>query len=129
MGPEARSSSCLRNGLAPWYDASLSTMKGFQMDAREGKKLHDAIGFVGLRAHATAVGLIQLTSELAAAGVLDQAAVGRIKVKIAQDLALNMPPHAIKEDFEEQTRQRLDRLFSGEEKLEPLETVPSTPGL
>jgi hypothetical protein len=99
------------------------------MDAREGKKLHDAIGFVGLRAHATAVGLIQLTTELADAGVLDQDAVGRIKTKIAQDLALSMPPHANREDFEAQTAQRLDKLFSGEEKLEPLETTPTMIGL
>lgn len=45
------------------------------MEAREGKKLHDAIGFVGLRAHATAVGLIQLTAELVNAGVLDNMAL------------------------------------------------------
>ena len=93
------------------------------MDAREGKKLHDAIGFVGLRAHTTAVGLIQLTSELVDAGVLDKAALGRIKDRIAQDLALNRPPHATKAEFEAQTKERLDRLFSGEEKLEPIDTT------
>lgn len=93
------------------------------MEAREGKKLHDAIGFVGLRAHATAVGLIQLTAELVNAGVLDNMALERVKNSIAQDLALNRPPHAAKAAFEAETRQRLDRLFAGEEKLEPLETT------
>ena len=96
------------------------------MEAREGKKLHDAIGFVGLRAHTTAVGLIQLTSELVEAGVLDKAALERIKGRIAQDLALNRPPHATKEAFEAETKQRLDRLFSGEEKLEPLQTTSTS---
>lgn len=96
------------------------------MDEREGKKLHDTIGFVGLRAQATAVGLIQLTTELVSAGVLDEAAFGRIKARIAQDLALNIPPHRTKESFEAETKQRLDRLFSGEEKLEP--TTPATRG-
>lgn len=56
------------------------------MDSREGKQLHDAIGVVGLRAQATAVGLIQLTAELVRAGVLNDSAVGRIKEKIAKDL-------------------------------------------
>lgn len=89
------------------------------MDTREGKQLHDAIDFVGLRAHATAVGLIQLTAELVRAGVLDEAAVERMKEMIAQDLALNRPPHATKEAFEKQIRMRLDRLFAAEDKLEP----------
>ena len=89
------------------------------MDALEGKQLHDAIDFVGLRAHATAVGLIQLTAELVRAGVLDEAAVERMKEVIAQDLELKRPPHATKEAFEKQVRIRLDRLFSAEVKLEP----------
>lgn len=90
------------------------------MDTREGKQLHDAIGLVGLRAQATAVGLIQLTAELVRAGVLDDDAVGRVKDKIAQDLALDRPPHAVKEVFERELRDRLDRLFSGESKMTPL---------
>lgn len=90
------------------------------MDARESRKLHNAIGFAGLRAHATAIGLIQLTIELVDAGVLDAPAVDRIKSRVAEDLTLSAPPHSSKEDFEAETRRRLDRLFSGEEKLEPL---------
>ena len=89
------------------------------MDTREGKQLHDAIDFVGLRAHATAVGLIQLTAELFRSGVLDESAVERIKEMIAQDLVLNRPHYVTKEAFEKQVRMRLDRLFAAEEKLKP----------
>ncbi len=90
------------------------------MDTREGKQLHDAIDFVGLRAHATAVGLIQLTAELVRAGVLGESAVERMKESIAQDLVLNRPPHATREAFEKQIRMRLDRLFAAEDKPKPL---------
>ncbi|MGI4881326.1 MAG: hypothetical protein ACRYG4_28015 [Janthinobacterium lividum] len=96
------------------------------MDTRRGKQLHDTIGFVGLRAQATAVGLIQLTAELIAAGVLDKSALERIKEKITHELALGRPPHASKEDFENDIRRRLDRLFTGEETLQPEETMLPT---
>ncbi|WP_419814723.1 hypothetical protein [Glacieibacterium sp.] len=99
------------------------------MDERDGKKLHDTIGFVGLRAQATAVGLIQLTAELVAAGVLDEPALDRIKGSIAQDLALSRPPHASLEHFEAETKRKLDRLFAGQEKLESLEEAPDKKGL
>ncbi|QXQ07677.1 hypothetical protein KX816_06590 [Sphingosinicellaceae bacterium] len=90
------------------------------MDPRESKHLHDTIGFVGLRAHATAVGLIQLTTELVDAGVLDASALARVKEKIAQDLCLNRPAHTSKATFERQTRERLDRLFCGKQPLAPM---------
>ena len=61
------------------------------MDARAGKEVHDLINFVGLRAQATAVGLIQLTAELAKAGVLQEDAVTRIKSAIADELELSRP--------------------------------------
>ena len=96
------------------------------MDGRDGAQLHDVIGFVGLRAHATAVGLIQLTTELVDAGVLEAAALERVKLKIAQDLALSRPPHTSRDEFETQLKQRLDRLFSGEEKLGPV--IPDDAG-
>jgi hypothetical protein len=41
------------------------------MDEREEKRVHDSIGLLGLRAQATAVGLLQLSAELRRAGVLD----------------------------------------------------------
>jgi hypothetical protein len=87
------------------------------MDVRRGKQAHELISFVGLRAHATAVGLLQLSIELARAGVLDQAAISRIKDAIFDDLALGRPASLRQEEFERTTRLRLDRLFAGEEKL------------
>jgi hypothetical protein len=54
------------------------------MVKKEDKTLHDMIGFVGLRAQATAVGLLQLAAELKRAGVLDDDAIGRIKDAIAR---------------------------------------------
>lgn len=87
------------------------------MDIRKGKEAHDLIGFVGLRAHATAVGLVQLSIELVRAGVLEEAAITRIKEAIFDDVALSRPSSVSKEEFERSTRRRLDRLFAGEEKV------------
>src|SRR6187402_2447107 len=93
------------------------------MDARAGKEVHDLISFVGLRAHATAVGLLQLSRELVRAGVIGDDAIGRIKGAIADELELSRPTSLSKEEFDRTTRRRLDRLFSGEEKLEPAPKV------
>lgn len=82
------------------------------MNMRDGEQLHDVIGFVGLRAHATAVGLIQLSNELLNAGVIDAAALDRVKLKIVQDLALSRPPNVKKDEFENQLKQRLDQIFA-----------------
>ncbi|WP_010185867.1 hypothetical protein [Sphingomonas sp. PAMC 26605] len=89
------------------------------MDSRAGKEVHDLINFVGLRAQATAVGLIQLTTELVQAGVLQDDAVTRIKAAIADELELSRPSTVSKAEFDRTTRRRLDRLFSGDEKLTP----------
>lgn len=89
------------------------------MDNRKGKEAHDLIGFVGLRAHATAVGLVQLSIELVRAGVLEEEAITRIKDAIFDDIALSRPSSLSREEFERSTRGRLDRLFAGEEKVGP----------
>lgn len=87
------------------------------MDTRETKRLHDEIGFVGLRAQATAVGLLQLSIELRRIGVLDDEAIERVKNAIADDLMLSRPSHMTRAEHEASVRQRLDRLFSGSEAL------------
>lgn len=89
------------------------------MDTRAGKEVHDLISFVGLRAHATAVALLRLSAELVKAGVLDEEAINRIKTSIIEDLELTRPMSVNKDEFHRTTRRRLDRLFSGEEKLTP----------
>ncbi len=93
-----------------------------EMDER---KLHQTVSLVGLRAQATAIGLIQLTSELVRAGVLDDAAVGRIKCAIASDLMLSPPASVKKAEFEAWVRQRLDSLFACEA---PMGKAPHPPG-
>ena len=87
------------------------------MNEREEKRVHDMIGFVGLRAHATAVGLLRLSAELVRAGVLDEAAMGRVKDAIVKDLSLSRSLHEPKEEFERLMRERLDALFAGEQDL------------
>ena len=82
------------------------------MDMREGKQLHDALGLVGLRAQATAVGLLQLSAELVRAGVLDEAAIGRVKQAIFNDLALSRPRSQTRTDYEASLRRRLDEFFT-----------------
>ena len=77
-------------------------------------RLHEALDFVGLRAHATAVGLLQLTAELVRAGVLCDGAVERIKDAIVRDIMLTRPRSVSREEFERTIRPRLDALFAGE---------------
>jgi hypothetical protein len=81
------------------------------MDDRQERRIHDSIGIAGLRAHATAVGLLQLSMELVRAGVLDAAAIGRIKDAITRELVLQRPRSAPKLEFERSIRHRLDSLF------------------
>jgi hypothetical protein len=83
----------------------------------EDKQLHDAIELVGMRAQATTVGLIQLSIELKRAGVLDEAAVTRIKDSIAKEICLNRPKSIPQERFRETLAKRLDRLFAGESQV------------
>ncbi|NNM75424.1 hypothetical protein HJG53_00680 [Sphingomonas sp. ID1715] len=83
----------------------------------EDKRLHDLIDLVGMRAQATSVGLVQLAIELNRAGVLDDAAVDRIKDAIAKEICLNRPKSVPQEHFSANLRARLDRLFAGEEPV------------
>jgi hypothetical protein len=87
------------------------------MEFKEAKRHHETVDRVGLRAHATAVGLLALSNELVRAGVLDEAAITRIKDAIASDICLSRPRTLPKEEFDGSIRRRLDALFSGEEKV------------
>jgi len=90
------------------------------------KRVHDSIELVGMRAQATTVGLIQLSIELNRAGVLDQAAIDRIKESIAKEISLNRPKSVSAENFDEHLHRRLDRLFAGEDAVG--EVTPETIG-
>ncbi|WP_420143671.1 hypothetical protein [Sphingobium sp.] len=81
------------------------------------KKLHFDLTNVGLRAQATAVGLLQLCRELRSAGVLDDAAIDRIKGAIACDIEVSAPRSVASPEYRREVRTRLDKLFAGEEKI------------
>lgn len=90
----------------------------------EQKRLHLDLKNVGLRAQATAAGLVQLCKELEAAGVLSDKAVDRVKEAIADEIALTAPRPMLRADFRKDVCERLNRIFSGAEKLGPAEDIP-----
>jgi hypothetical protein len=85
------------------------------MSERDDEHFHETIGFVGLRAQATALGLVQLTGELVRAGGLDRDAVDRINQAIARDITLTRPRSVARDDYERTVREPLAGLFAGTE--------------
>jgi len=74
-------------------------------------RLHECLDFIGLRAQATSVGLLQLCAELVAVGVLDNEAVERIKHAIRKDITVSRRGKYGQSEFEETLRKRLDSVF------------------
>lgn len=91
------------------------------MNYHESQKLHEDIAFLGLRAQATAVGLVQLSIELQRAGVLSQDAICRVKGAIADNLTLKTPSYLTAKEHRCEVAQRLDKLFSGQATLPELD--------
>lgn len=81
------------------------------------KRKHYELRNVGLRAQATAAGLVQLCKELQHVGILEESAVGRIKEAIADELEIDAPRSMPIPKYRRDVRERLDRIFSGEEKV------------
>jgi len=77
----------------------------------QARELHQTLEFIGLRAHATTVGLLQLSAELVRAGLLDDAAIERIKDAIHREITVARPRSYNRAEFAETLRQRLDALF------------------
>ena len=86
-------------------------------DMAKQKKLHDDLANVGLRAQATAVGLVQLCIELRRANLIDQPAVDRIKSAVAAEIVTTAPRAVSCEAYRRDVRDRLDRLFAGEQDV------------
>ena len=82
------------------------------MDATESRRLHSEVNLAGFRAHATAVGLLQLIRELRRAEVLDDAAVGRVRDSVIDELALSRPVHLAEGEFRTRLATRLDKLLA-----------------
>jgi hypothetical protein len=87
------------------------------MEPTETRRLRESIDLLGIRAQATAVGMIQIAIELRRARLLDEAAIERIKGAILGDIMLSRPPSADPADYERSLRRRLDALFAGDESF------------
>jgi len=87
------------------------------------RKLHFDLTNVGLRAHATAVGLVQLCIELQRTKLLDQAAVERIKEAIADEVSLSAPRSITALEYRKEIKARLDGLFAGGQEVGPAEVL------
>jgi hypothetical protein len=87
------------------------------MEPTETRKLRESIDLLGIRAQATAVGMIQIAIELRRAKLLDEAAMERIKGAILGDIMLARPPSVDPADYERSLRRRLDALFAGDESF------------
>lgn len=73
------------------------------------RERHRTLDFVGLRAHATAVGLIQLCEELLNAGVLSADGLDRIKDAICSELAIGKRARVSDQrEFDHMLRRRID---------------------
>ncbi len=82
-----------------------------QNEKDEARRLHECLDYIGLRAQATSVGLLQLCAELVAAGVLDDSAVDRIKNAIQKDIAVSKQRKYGQVEFDTLLRKRLDAVF------------------
>jgi len=89
------------------------------MNEQDHSRVHLALEFLGIRAQATAMGLVQLCLELRRANVIDQAAVDRVKDAIAEEIAAHAPRTAVKQQYLADIRGRLDRIFAGDEPVGP----------
>lgn len=93
--------------------------------ADEARELHETLEFIGLRAQATTVGLLQLCAELVTAGVLDNGAIQRIKDAICLEIVVSHPRARDRAEFERTLRQRLDAIFPHGENAERVSPVGS----
>lgn len=87
------------------------------MASNAQQRTHQDLKNVGLRAQATAAGLVQLCKELQNAGVLEPAAVARIQDAVANEIALAAPRHLNTAQFRQDLSARLSAIFSGDQPL------------
>ncbi len=87
------------------------------------KRLHFDVMNVGLRAQATAIGLVQLCIELRNANVLDEPALERIKDAIANEVSVAAPRRTSLQAYRDEIKVRLDQLFGGEQQVGSAEAL------
>lgn len=90
------------------------------------RERHRTLDFIGLRAHATTVGLIQLCEELLNAGVIDQSAVERIKSAIISELSVSKSRISNQANFDSTLKRRIDAIFPAAPGKSPEEHVGPT---
>lgn len=95
------------------------------MDTRieKQRRMHFDLINVGLRAQATAAGLVRLCIELRDANVLTQDALERIKETIADDVSLAAPRGIPARDYRREIESRLDLLFAGAQEVGPADAL------
>lgn len=91
----------------------IMTSKGNDMSAQSdgARNLHNTLDFIGLRAHATTVGLLQLCMELVKVGAIDLHAVERIKSAIHGEITASHSRRHDRDEFARVLKQRLDAIF------------------
>ena len=82
-----------------------------QEQTQQARELHRTLEFIGLRAQATTVGMLQLCAELVKAGAIPVEAIDRIKTAIFREIAVNQPRGYNRVEFEKTLKQRLDAIF------------------
>ncbi|MDZ3833391.1 MAG: hypothetical protein U0S50_16485 [Sphingopyxis sp.] len=89
------------------------------------RERHRTLDFIGLRAHATTVGLIQLCEELLNAGVLKPDGLERIKGAIRSELTVCNARISNQPSFDSTLRRRIDSIFPQAPGQPPKEQVGS----
>jgi hypothetical protein len=87
------------------------------------KQLHNDVTNVGLRAQATAVGLIQLCIELRKSNALSEEGLGNVKKAIADELLIGPYRRYCSREQRVEIETRIDRIFAGEQKVGPAEEL------
>ncbi|WP_298813507.1 hypothetical protein [uncultured Sphingomonas sp.] len=87
------------------------------------KQLHHDVTNVGLRAQATAVGLIQLCIELRKTNALSEEGLRNVKRAIADELLIGPSRRYCSRDPRREIEERIDRIFAGEQKVGPAEEL------
>ena len=98
----------------------MSTQSRCDAIARER---HRTLDFIGLRAHATTVGMIQLCEELLNAGVLKQDGLDRIKSAIISELTVSNVRISNQKSYDETIKRRIDAIFPSAAGVPPAEHV------
>lgn len=90
----------------------------------EHKKMHYALDNVGLRAQATAAGLVQLCKELQSANILSEEAASRIKASIANEICVSQHRTVSTSQYRADICRRLDQIFTGSAPIGPASSLP-----